>query len=138
MSIDKAKDETNAKLTKLADAIGELGYRAKIEDDVIVSSAGGMKVAVQLYGDDSVQLAAGFRGLPTGFGLEQINDYNRKYRFGSVYQEEPGTVVLQSNFLLNPDDSQVKDRMEAIFSLIEGLIGELREAISDIDNTTSE
>jgi hypothetical protein len=138
MSIDSAKDETNANLTKLADAIVELGYRAKIEDDVIVSSAGGMKVSVQLYGDDSVQLASGFRGLPTGFGFEQINEYNRKYRFGSIYQQEPGTVVLQSNFLLDPDDSHFKDKMEAIFSLVEGLIVELREAIAEFDDTSSE
>ncbi len=119
-------------LRRFAEALSNIGYRAKIENDVIVTSAAGVRISLQLYDNTSIQLATGVRGVPEAFGLEQINEFNRKYRFGSTYQEGPGTIVLQANFLADSSEEVSTEFVERIVNLFEGLVGELRDAIAEI------
>lgn len=133
MSDDRADMDDAETLRRLVEVLGDLGYRAKVEDDVVISSVGGVRMSVQLYGSNSIQLATGMRGIPETFGLEQVNEFNRKYRFGSVYQDEPGTVVLQANFLLDATEAIPEDLVETILGLVEGLVSELRSAIEATD-----
>ena len=124
MTTDPA-DEGLALVQKL---MQDLGYRASIEEDRIVGSASGMKLAIVLY-PGSLQIAGGISDVPPAFGLEDVNAFNGRFRFGTVYRAED-SLLLQASFLLDPASADAKDIVEKVLSIFEGLASELRSAVS--------
>lgn len=117
-----------AELDALRRSVEQLGYRAQLADGHVVSSASGMRLTISLY-PGSLQIAGGVGDVPAEFGPEQVNAFNAKYRFGTLYSSET-SVVLQANFLFEPDEADADARLEKILSIYEGLASALRDSIA--------
>lgn len=82
----------------LADLLQELGYRAMLSTDgsgdpLILSSADGSDFRIYFYGCSNgqacktIQFSRGY-DMDQGMSLEQVNTWNREYRFGKVYLDD--------------------------------------------------
>lgn len=111
----------------IADAIRTLGYRATVEDGQVLTSVSGMKTVVSWSEPGTLQFAVGIRGTPDTFGLEEVNAFNREFRFTSVYRNPDGSLVLQADFFHNAgaDPSE----LEKMLVLFEAGVGEFRQAL---------
>lgn len=121
-----------AAVERIAAAVAELGYRSQIDENRVLTSVGGTKTVIAWAEPGSVQFSAGMRAVPEGFGLEEINDYNRRYRFASLYSNPDGSIVLQADFLLDIDDAEHQDHIEKMLSLFEACAGEMRMSLFEV------
>lgn len=116
---------------QLAALLSKAGYQAeRIDPTVIQSSFSGTSVYVQWYGSGSIQFIAGWSEPPEEFDLEEVNDFNSNYRFGSVFIED-GSVTLQSNFFFDPQADNAEEGLRKSIQVFEGLILQLLNKMSD-------
>lgn len=121
-----------AAVERIAAVVADLGYRSQVDEDRVLTSVGGTKTVIAWADPGSVQFSAGIRAVPAGFGLEQINEYNRRYRFASLYSNPDGSVVLQADFLLDVEDAEHVPQIEKMLSLFEACAGEMRSALYEV------
>lgn len=113
----------------IAKVVLDLGYRSQAEDNRVLTSVSGTKTAINWVEPGSLQFSAGILAIPSSFGLEQVNEYNRQYRFASIYLNPDGSLVLQSDFLFDPEHSDHADQLEKMLGLFEACSTELRQAL---------
>jgi hypothetical protein len=116
-------------IPRIAAAVLELGYRSQVDDDRVLTSVGGIKAVITWSEPGSIQLSAGLRTVPEYFGLKEINEYNRRYRFASLYLNPDGSVVLQADFLFDVNASDYVEELEKMLSLFEACATEMRMAL---------
>lgn len=118
----------------LAELLSRLGYKAEEgERGVVKSSFSGTHVLAQAYELRSLQFVAGWSDFPASFDLKDANEFNSKFRFGSVYFSE-GNLTLQANFLFDPAEDDAEGKLQMTVSLFEGLIRELLEMLRNEDD----
>lgn len=122
----------------IAKAVLDLGYRSQPEDNRVLTSVSGTKTAINWVEPGSLQFSAGIQAIPSEFGLEQVNEYNRRYRFASVYLNPDGSMVLQSDFLFDPEHSDYADQLEKMLGLFEACSTELRQALFEVTEKDEE
>ncbi len=123
-------------ISSIAKTVLDLGYRSQIDDGRVLTSVGGTKAVIHWTDPGSLQFSAGIRAVPDGFGLEQLNDYNRRYRFGSLYMNPDGSMVLQADFLFDPDEPDQQSWIEKMLSLFEACAGQMRQALFEATEKT--
>lgn len=124
--------ENEASIPTLAELFSRLGYKAEeVERGVVRSSFSGTRVLAQARDPGSLQFMAGWTD-PGSFDLANANEFNSKFRFGSVYLSD-GNVTLQSNFLFDASEAEAEGKLQLAVSLFEGLIRELLEMLREDD-----
>lgn len=95
----------------LAGVLQDLGYRAMLSTDssgdpLIRSSADGSEFSIFFYGCSSgqackaIQFSKGY-DMATGMSLEQVNEWNREYRFGKVYLDDEADPFIEMDVNLD-------------------------------------
>jgi hypothetical protein len=120
-------------------ALQAAGYKAELAadtggDPMIRSSAAGAKFTIFFFGCEKnvdcgeIQFYAGWTDKPS---LEQINEWNRKHRFGRAYLDEKGEVNVEYDVNL-----ELGGISEALFrndlELWDGLMGDFQNYIADL------
>lgn len=124
----------------------EYGVRAKLGKDdqgdpQIDSALAGANFQVRFYDCadgrcQSIQFLSGF-DLDEGMSLEDVNDWNRTMRYGSVYLDEEGDPYLQMD--IDTTRGLPKDQFAEWMAVWEEVLGRFRESIdSSEDPETAE
>ncbi|MBX7512982.1 YbjN domain-containing protein [Qipengyuania sp. GH38] len=123
--------EQEISVPTLAELLSRLGYKAEeVERGVVRSSFSGTRILAQVYEPGSLQFVAGWSEFPSSFDLNDANEFNSNYRFGSVYLSDDN-LTLQSNFLFDPAEDDAEGKLQLMVSLFEGLIRELLEMLRE-------
>ena len=97
--------------TELVDLLQDLGYRAMLTTDssgdpLILSSADGSDFSIFFYGCTNgqsckaIQFSKGY-DMDQGMSLEQVNTWNRDYRFGKVYLDDEADPFIEMDVNLD-------------------------------------
>lgn len=129
---------------QLSNILLKMSYQAEVVADgkAVRSGASGFKFTIiPLVNAAEFMSAVIWEHKPVN--PEMINSFNKINRFGKVYADDDGDVVLISDFLLNYDDSNEKleNLMQQIMIIWEGLIGKMKDHLmtwSDIADATPE
>lgn len=87
-------------------------------DPVILADISGFKYRVHFYNysagkSESIQFIAAFSGRDNNVTLENVNDWNLRYRFSKCYIDQGGDIVLSYDTYISEDGS--KEYLEEIF-----------------------
>lgn len=117
----------------IAQLLTELGYKAEVHGNLVRSSAGGSRFTVRTYNKQSIQFACAWGVTPEEFDLEQVNDFNARYRFATVYRDGD-MVILQSSFFFDHSAAEAGPRLQQLLTLFESLMTALRSEMSEAIN----
>lgn len=122
---------TNVK--KIANILNELGYRAKIDGNSIESGISGCSVLLLIF-DDSIQIYCGFNlKKESKFGLQEANDFNKRYRFSRCYvNDEKTSVSFEQDFYFSVNQDKAKEVLEQIMDCWGIIINLAREALYSV------
>lgn len=131
-----AADPTGVAVADIVAAMQDYGVRAKLgEDDLgdpqIDSALAGANFQVRFYDCEkarcaSLQFLSGF-DLEEEMSLEDVNDWNRTMRYGSVYLDDEGDPYLQMDVDVTRGIS--KEQFAEWVAVWEELLGRFRERI---------
>jgi len=116
----------------IAKLIQDLGYRATVEKrggiDLVASTAAGLKFIIAPAGDDLLQFSLGMTSVAS-FRLDEVNRFNGTFRFGKVYLDDDGDIVLHWDVLVT--EANLKSSLGRCLDIWELLVGALLQVLRD-------
>ena len=118
---------------RLVGMLQELGYKAKYVEDaeLIEAGIGGLVVLIYYFESGSIQFFCPTRIAPdAGFGLDQVNAFNRGYRFSKVYLMEDDGAAIEQDFLLDLSSDTAFSELQTIMGLCEASLSLWKEELA--------
>jgi hypothetical protein len=119
---------------RLASLLQELGYKAKFdaEEGFLETGMAGLRVLAYYFDQGTMQLFCGLRlSEEAGFGLHQVNDFNKKYRFSKLYMMDDESLAMEQDFLLDLSSDTALADLQRITGLWEGSLSFWKEELAD-------
>lgn len=129
----------DADVQAIASLLHEEGYRAKIEPDtgVIRSATGGLNISI-FPSAKNIQVRCGIVREDYRIGLKDVNDFNARYRFGKLYIDDDGDIVLESDHLFDVQAGDAAGSLREIIRIFEGLIRAMSDLIREAETQEKE
>ena len=128
MTVQDEPDTQPGIMPSISNALLELGYKAKIEGNIVESATSGYHFGVRFVGE-SVQLSVPVTN-DMKFQLSDANEFNALYRFAKIYLDEDEDILLTCDFFATEAD--IVPLFKRFMPLWDHLVGVFANLLSSV------